>query len=74
VVPFPKYKKNVKKIFAAGFLSIPNDYYNHKLDSLFSYLFSLYNNKMKEKNKVKVKKVIFSWFGEKLREVIVECF
>jgi hypothetical protein len=29
---------------------------------------------MKEKNKVKVKKVIFSWFGEKLREVIVECF
>jgi hypothetical protein len=48
VVPFPKYRENVKKItcskFTAGSLTIGNvtvfhnNYYNHKLDSLTSLL------------------------------------
>jgi hypothetical protein len=33
---------------------ISNNYYNHKFDFLSSHIFSPYNNKMKEKNKVKV--------------------
>jgi hypothetical protein len=39
--------------------SIPNDYYNHKLNSLSSYLFSLYNNEMKRKKESKSKSNIY---------------